>query len=124
MKTNVTKPCQELEDEIMEFIFSNRCTDHRAALKVWENNPWAAVSMYEIEHHPENLGMPIAFPTEVKVPKWFMRKLMNEELDAMEGNPTIVNYPRANPDTIEVGDKILEINKFGRIVTDDEEETD
>ena len=120
MKENVTKPSKELEEEIMEYIFSNRCEDHRAAMEIWKNNPWIAVSMYEIEHYPEYLGMPVAFPTEVEVPKWFMRKLENEELDAMSGRPTIIGYPRAKADIIEVGDLTLEINKFGRIVTDDE----
>ena len=118
-KKHSLKPSPELEKEIMDFIFSKRCEDHRGALEVWNNNPWIAVSMYEIQHYPEYLGMPIAFPTEVKVPKWFLRKLENEELNAMEGEPTIVGYPRAAADTIEVGDITLEINKFGRIVTDE-----
>ena len=117
MKANDHKPTEELEKEIMEFIFSNRCEDHRAALEVWNNNPWIAVSMYEIEHYPENLGLSLAFPKTVEVPKWFLRKLRDEEMYAMQGEPLIIGYPRAKPNTFTVGDVTCEINKFGRVIT-------
>ena len=124
MKTNDLKPCKELEEEIMEFIFSNKCTDHHAALEVWNNNPWVAVSMYEIEHYPENLQWQVAFPKEVEIPSYFQRMLENEEARLMQGKPVINHYPRANPATYTSGDVTLVVNKFGRITVekDDQEE--
>ncbi len=116
------KPSKELEQEIMEYIFSNKCPDHRAALAIWENNPWIAVSMYEVEHHPENLGYPLCFPKEVEVPKWYMRKLENEELLAMEGKPIHVPYPRSSSMTIEENGLSIEVNKFGRLILNNDEQ--
>ena len=127
MKTETTKPSKELEDEIMEFIFSKRCEDHRAALEVWNNNPWIAVSMYELEHHPENIGLQVCFPGEVEVPKWFLRKLQHEESLALQGEPIIIAYPRATETEIEFQGKDMGyIDKWGRLhvpnIFDDGEE--
>ena len=121
MKTNVTKPSKELEAMIMKFIFSKECEDHREALAIWDKSPWLAISMYEVEHHPEYLGLPIAFPEEAEVPQWFLRKLQDEELLAMAGEPVYINFPRAGASKIEVGDKELEVNIFGRIISDDDD---
>lgn len=120
------KPSKELENEIMEFIFSKKCEDHRAALEIWENNPWIAVSMYETAHYPENLGLAIAFPQEVKVPKWYMKKLQEEEQLAMMGEPLYIPYPRARASELLMGNITLEVNKFGRVLphASDEEESD
>ena len=116
------RPSKELEDEIMEFIFSNRCTDHKAALKVWNNNPWIAVSQYEIAHYPENLGLSIAFPSEVVVPQWLVKKLHDEEMHAMAGNPIIIGYPRAGSNYYEVEGMSWEINKFGRVIPNEHQD--
>ena len=123
MKKDVTKPCKELEDEIMGFIFSKQCTDHRAALEVWNNNPWKAVSMYELEHYPENLRYQLAFPAEVEVPQWYLRKLQDEEMMAMKGEPIVIGYPRSGPDALELDNgKEVQINKFGRVLIEDDDE--
>ena len=116
------KPSKELELEIMEYIFSNRCPDHKEALEIWNNNPWIAVSMYEVAHYPENLGMPIAFPSDVDMPDWYREKLVNEEMYAMKGEPLYIAYPRAQVEELVIGDLTLYINKFGRITNDDQED--
>lgn len=123
------KPTKELEEEIMEFIFSNKCENHELALSIWNNNPWEAVSLYEIAHYPENLGMQLCFPKEVEVPEWLVKKLSNEETLAMQGDPVIIKFPRAK--AMEVSGKGFkgQINKFGRLELeyydkDDEDDTD
>lgn len=118
------KPSLELEQEIMEWIFSKQCPDHRAALDIWNNNPWVAVSMYEVHHYPENLQYSLAFPKGVEIPRWYLKKLQDEEMYALEGNPLYVAYPRAKEQTVELGDNSWEINRFGRVIYHETEEDD
>ena len=122
----VRKPSKELETEIMEFIFSNKCKDHHEALRLWHNNPWSVVSMYELEHYPGNLQWPVAFPEDVDIPEYFMDMLENEDMYAMKGNPIIINYPRAEAQILEVEGGVGYIDKWGRVKIehDDEEGTD
>lgn len=117
------RPSPELEAEIMEYIFSNRCPDHKEALKIWNKNPWIAVSMYEVHQYPENLAYPIAFPAEVEVPAWYEKKLAHEEVYALEGNPLYVAFPRCEATEVSIDGKVFEVNKFGRVLQDlDDEE--
>ena len=112
----MTKVPEELEQEIMEYIFSNRCPDHHDALDIWNGNPWIAVSMYEVAHYPGNLALQLCFPAEVEVPKWFLQKLQNEEQLAMAGDPMYIAYPRAKPTEIESNGEYLGfVDKFGRL---------
>lgn len=118
------KPSKELEMEIMEWIFSKSCDDHHAALKIWNRNPWEAVSLYEIAHYPENLGYQLVFPEEVELPVYLMKRLRNEEQWALKGKPIILKYPRASEMTIEVDGEEVEVNKFGRLIIDDDDDLD
>ena len=94
------------------------------ALEIWNNNPWVAVSMYEVHHYPENLQYSLAFPKGVEIPRWYLKKLQDEEMYALEGNPLYVAYPRAKEQTVELGDNSWEINRFGRVIYHETEEDD
>lgn len=124
MQTKDLKPSKELEQEIMEYIFSKKCPDHNEALEIWNNNPWVAVSMYEVHHYPENLGLPIAFPQGLDMPDWYIERLKNEEMLAMQGEPLYIAYPRCQAAELVTEGVTMEVNKFGRVLIYEDEEGD
>ena len=116
-------PSEELEKEIMEFVFSNSCKDHNACLKMWNNNPWEAVSWYEIAMYPENIGLPLAFPEKVNLPRWLTNRLADEEMLAMKGDHIVLKFPRAEAGPLQTADGYTgEINKFGRVIIENDDE--
>ena len=126
LRNKTMKPSKELEQEIMEYVFSEPSLDHRACMKQWMKNPWEAVSLYEIAVYPEYLDLPLALPTGVK------GLSEEEELERaveafMKWEPVVETEPRAAAGEYELDNgKVVVINKFGRITNgadalDDEE---
>ena len=105
----INKPSPELEEEIIEFIFSKRCQDHHGALKIWTEDPWLAVSMYELENAPEQLEKHLVVSRG-------MNQLNEEEvLDLMMGTYQPKSIPRVAPGEYEFDGIVGIINKFGRL---------
>lgn len=110
-------PNEELEQEMMEYIFGDECKDHHAALAVWNYNPWEAVSLYEAKLYPEMLELPIAFPDE-QYTLDIEKDMMNRDIDRSLGfTPIIEKAERAQPGEYLLDDsgEMAIINKFGRI---------
>ena len=112
MKTKTLKPSEELTQEIMEWIFSAK-VDHRACLKVWEETPWIAVSMYEAQVYPQYMDLPLIMPGQVKTDD---SRANSKEIDAfINGTVYYEERPRAPEGKYEVDGADAIVNKFGRL---------
>lgn len=112
MKANDLKPSEELTQEVMEWIFSKK-VDHNACLKIWNENPWRAVSMYESVAHPEYLDLPLIMPGKVKTND---SEASDKEIDAfLEGRKYYEERPRATAGEYDSDGVKLIVNKFGRL---------
>ena len=112
MKANDLKPSDELTHEIMEWIFSKK-VDHRACLKIWEENPWRAVSMYEAYAYPDYLELPLIMPGQVKTND---SEASDKEIDAfLNGTVYYEERPRALEGVYDSDGTKMVVNKFGRL---------
>lgn len=112
MKTNDLKPSDELTKEIMEYIFSAK-VNHRDCLKVWEENPWKAVSMYEALKYPDYLELPLIMPGQVKTND---SDASDKEIDAfLNGTTYYEERPRATEGVYDSDGTKMIVNKFGRL---------
>ena len=113
---------KELEYEIFSFMFGIMDDrKHNGCLEAWNRNPWEAVSLYELEHYPENLALPLIVPHGLKLPRNVRKRLENEELSLMEGDPFVYTYPRVGATEIIFPDGAKGIvNRFGRLENADD----
>ena len=109
------EPSEELERELMEWVFSAKGTDHNKAVAVWKENPWKAVSLYEAARFPEMLELPLMQPktTPVEADAKMLEKMVEEQLF---GIVHIEEGPRVGEGEYEMDDgKVAIVNRFGRV---------
>lgn len=113
MKDDVQNPSDKLEKEVMEFIFGGHCENHNRALKIWNQNPWEAVSLYETAHHPEMLDLPLVLNSKVISTE---EAQLDRDLAKFFEQVHVETNERAPEGEYDLGSgEIAYINRFGRV---------
>lgn len=109
----MAKPSEELKKEVLDYIYTQKGIDHRKCKAVWDENPWLAVSMYELAMYPAMLELPLATPSGF----FNEEDQLDHDIKAfMSGKPVYCEKPRGKEGEYDMGDGVIaKVNRFGRL---------